>query len=987
MQKWANRNKKTLAVILAISVLSIVYMPIITSSNNSDNQTTEITIINVHSRPLIGNKWTVMFTTIGQADLTIKAVNETTWSNTNNVQDLKFLELKRGDETIEYEWINNSVYIANFSANETCYETSKVLTIGVHTLMFKFGNHTVYAHNDAWQSWWNSSWQYRKRVNVTTGANSPYNGYEGYTVRITGLNTSNASKFQGDGDDIRVVYWNGTDYTELNREIRNPGTSDTTVIFKLQANISANGNDDNYYLYYGNSSVGAGPSNKTYVYLWFDNVSYDRESEYIQGGVDQSGHGGGDWANSISRDAAGYYTFDTDDNYGDSLRPSALSGSSAERDVYVEFMHYQTNAYSTDMTSGPLVRWDGTGSGSNEDSNHWYCYEMADSTFQGGSYGSHDDITSDNRGNVVVANGALGVYPGNQWNRLGLSVWGTNPSNLAAYLELDVSTHDGWMSQRFSGTDNDNPNPGQVGLWLQQDAGRVDNILIRRYTEPEPTTSLETEQEYDGTPPTSSVNTITPYWQNTTPITINATASDNGGSGVNNVTLYWYNSTDNNTWSGPWNYGTDTQSPWSWSFNFSITNGSGYYRFYSIATDNLSNTESVTGNDTMCGYDTTPPSSQVDNITPYWQNASDNPTNITVTSATDDLGITNISLYYRYRATNSSSWGSWTLFSKDENSPWNWSFNFSSGDGHYQFYSRANDSAGKLEDPPTSPDNDTRCGYDTIKPSSEVDNLSQYWYNETDKPLTINVTTATDTLSGLKNITLYYRYRIENGSSWESWQSYGTDTSQPWQWSFNFPKSKGHYQFYSMAVDNASNYEDPPTAPDNDTECGYNTSKPYSEVDDITPYWHNTSPLTITAQATDFSGTGLKNVTLYYYNSSDNNIWNGPTAFDVDTDPWIDITWNFDFPNGTGYYRLYSIAIDNDSNVEDFTGNDTECGYDTVKPSSKIDDVTPYWQNASDNPLTINVTGSTDDLSGVHNISLYYRYRATNSSGWGSWTY
>ena len=44
--------------------------------------------------------------------------------------------------------------------------------------------------------------------------------------------------------------------------------------------------------------------------------------------------------------------------------------------------------------------------------------------------------------------------------------------------------------------------------------------------------------------------------------------------------------------------------------------------------------------------------------------------------------------------------------------------------------------------------------------------------------------------------------------------------------------------------------------------------KPSSNVVAITPYWKKTSPLTITATATDTGWSGLKNVTLYYRFSS-----------------------------------------------------------------------------------------------------------------------
>jgi uncharacterized membrane protein len=59
MQKWVNKYKKTLTVILVISLLSISLIPIINSYDNK-NKNPEITIINVYSYPTVGGKWMVI---------------------------------------------------------------------------------------------------------------------------------------------------------------------------------------------------------------------------------------------------------------------------------------------------------------------------------------------------------------------------------------------------------------------------------------------------------------------------------------------------------------------------------------------------------------------------------------------------------------------------------------------------------------------------------------------------------------------------------------------------------------------------------------------------------------------------------------------------------------------------------------------------------------------------------------------------------------
>jgi hypothetical protein len=86
------------------------------------------------------------------------------------------------------------------------------------------------------------------------------------------------------------------------------------------------------------------------------------------------------------------------------------------------------------------------------------------------------------------------------------------------------------------------------------------------------------------------------------------------------------------------------------------------------------------------------------------------------------------------------------------------------------------------------------------------------------------------------------------------------------------------------------------------------------------------------------------------------------------------------FGNGSGYYNFYSIAVDNASNNEIFTVNDTVCGFDNVDPSSSVDDISVYWQNTSE--LVVNVTAS-DSLSGVNGVTLYWFYSSDNVTWFG----
>jgi len=93
-------------------------------SNKSFSVEVDLTIINVQSYPTVGGKWTVAFTTTGIADLTITAVDGTTFTeipdNTNTVNDLEFLELKCGNNTLE------NFFLVDSNGNLIPYKVYKI---------------------------------------------------------------------------------------------------------------------------------------------------------------------------------------------------------------------------------------------------------------------------------------------------------------------------------------------------------------------------------------------------------------------------------------------------------------------------------------------------------------------------------------------------------------------------------------------------------------------------------------------------------------------------------------------------------------------------------------------------------------------------------------------------------------------------------------------------------------------------------------------
>lgn len=111
--------------------------------------------------------------------------------------------------------------------------------------------------------WWNAAYPWRRRLQFTnlSGTSVPAG-----TLVSTGFSHAELlgnGQSLPNGDDIRIVYWNGSAWTELSRalaENSNWDDSNTELMLKLQAAIGSGGDDDNYYLYFGNLAAGVPPT-------------------------------------------------------------------------------------------------------------------------------------------------------------------------------------------------------------------------------------------------------------------------------------------------------------------------------------------------------------------------------------------------------------------------------------------------------------------------------------------------------------------------------------------------------------------------------------------------------------------------------------------------------------------------------------------------------------------------------------------------------
>lgn len=116
--------------------------------------------------------------------------------------------------------------------------------------------------------WWNMSWQYKKRLNVTENSANDLVDYP-----VVYENFDCEGHCNDSGKDIRVVYDDGTTES-LAFGLQKINSSSYNITFKLS--VGASSTNSSIYVYYGNPSATAVNSSwNTVRYNWFDDFSTD----------------------------------------------------------------------------------------------------------------------------------------------------------------------------------------------------------------------------------------------------------------------------------------------------------------------------------------------------------------------------------------------------------------------------------------------------------------------------------------------------------------------------------------------------------------------------------------------------------------------------------------------------------------------------------------------------------------------------------------
>ena len=451
----------------------------------------------------------------------------------------------------------------------------------------------------------------------------------------------------------------------------------------------------------------------------------------------------------------------------------------------------------------------------------------------------------------------------------------------------------------------------------------------------------------------------------------------------------------------------------SGTFDTSLATEGTYY-FYTIGLDRREppNEENPpAGYDCAIIYDASAPDATCDTTTPWTTSAT-----LSVcftawddTSATTSVsGLYMVKFYTQFKANNcGASWGTWQ---EDSTSATTYATGTTlatgciayvpPAEGYYNFAFVASDWAGNsMTDPPATSCSSTVVDY--TEPESQTIGCAA-----TNNPVITRNYTASDAISGLDQIDLYYWYSNDGGASWGpfTWaytvqtDPDGDDTACVWDGNWTFDVSgigEGIYRFVTIAKDNVGNEETRPTDASNPPyyQIYYDVTEPETWAITNQTYWNydancptcGTIKVYFDSTFPEPGGSGLEQVTLWWRVQEDcTGSWSawsdtltepitGPTICSTTGTVLTSGCWYF--PAATvGWYEFYTVG-------EDFGGNtetppavaDDDAMYENTPPESEAYAVPEY----ANTPVGLGLTSWDDPglcASGIATVASLYQF-------------
>ncbi len=234
---------------------------------------------------------------------------------------------------------------------------------------------------------------------------------------------------------------------------------------------------------------------------------------------------------------------------------------------------------------------------------------------------------------------------------------------------------------------------------------------------------------------------------------------------------------------------------------------------------------------------------------------------------------------------------------------------------------------------------------------------------------------ATDDLSNIKRVTLYYRLSKDNDSFSEPIK-YGTLTTYPWKWIFS-PDESGYFKLFTIAEDNAGNRE---SMKEGELLLLIDMNKPGKPQFGAGVHWLNNSRIDFVSFSDDFSIHSIE-----YKIGEDYFKWR-KIAEDVNSSIYSEM-WYIDEDdwNRMEDGKTYPVYF----RVEDIVGNVYETqdyadaliiGKDTIPPKPFISPIR-VWQWKLPVEISCYIPKNGSDIT---KVKIMYRYSPDNET-WSEW--
>ena len=762
-----------------------------------------------------------------------------------------------------------------------------LLLIAASLLFVIFSLKLTYA--DPGGTWWNTSWPYRMPITIKSTSGN----LTDYQVKITANLTDeyNAGKLNSTCKDVRFTYYNSTSQAEINIPFwtKDCNVTGDNSTFWTKVPFLQNNVNETVYMYYGNPSASSA-SNGTATFNFFD--------DFEDGTYDKWTVVDGTW------DASNYYL------------------EYSEFNKYI----YATDSASAYDSSGTQWGWDYKYAGHREQT-----YMRADT---GANYNGVYFDTDYSPGIWRLSNyGGAGALEGSYSWTTGETYHIRITQNASSWYELFI---DGVSqgSASITGTI-----PGNYiklrSYWATVTSGQWDNFFMRKYASPEPTVTFG-EEELSAPSVTLNTPADTSYSSNST-ITFNCSAEGSGGNLVN-ISLY-----------------TNTTGTWLLNKNNSVTGTSnsttftlsdipdGSYAWNCLAYNDVPLSAFASVNYTFVVDTTNPQINFSESIESNNTNFSRTWIFVNVSVNETNPSMANFTLYNSTTLVNSTS-DNLSSFSGAFNRSVNWT---GLDEGTYYYNVTVIDKASNSNSTPTY-----QITLDTTAPTITNMVTGPNTTAELDPGITIYVNaTLNDTLSGVKNATLYFR---KSGDSYNSTE-------------MDYDSSTGiaNASFYVSTADNGTWYY-------NVTVYDY-TGNANSSEDNVSVRYDCTWQLSYTLENASSileSTSIIGNITINNTGDLDYHNNNCTLRFKIDETEMVRDGLEFDgaYPVPTLFFSLYAEGVLGDvSRIVNVTANFASVEKENENFVITIDD-----RDGRSDITQRTISGYIDSLPGGPYLKLHF---------------